>query len=283
MIEIPKHLLYLSSEMIIAARAASFAGTVIRQGFARRWQTIQEKGLGDLVCQVDVEAQRVIINEIRTSGNDDLIISEELPSPQGTLAQRCWVVDPLDATSAFVFRSGEHFPSILIAFRQSGVMEIAVALFPLMHEWFYSLRGGGTYKNGRRLYDRAGIKILNEAWVDLNQQSDAEYETPEFALLRQRLRSRIGARLVTSYVPHSGIAARIAEGEQLISAVIHDNNPRKVKQAPWDVCAPQLILEEAGGVFLNLRGERYDPFNPQPILAANSREIADQILALLEV
>jgi fructose-1,6-bisphosphatase/inositol monophosphatase family enzyme len=70
------------------------------------------------------------------------------------------------------------------------------------------------------------------------------------------------------------------EGKKRISAIIHDNNPLKVKQSIWDVTAPQIIVEEAGGVFLNSRGARYDPLEPDMIIIAKSQELADEILSL---
>ena len=57
--------------------------------------------------------------------------------------------------------------------------------------------------------------------------------------------------------------------------------PRSVKQAPWDIAAPQLILEEAGGVCLNLAGNRVDPFTAETFLVAANKETAQSILDLL--
>lgn len=279
--KIPRHALLLNEDMIVAIRAAARAGEEILRGYGKLHH-IREKGISDLVCEVDLAADKAILEELRQLRPGDEIISEELSPSKIEKVGRCWVVDPLDATLAFVFEAGREFPSVLIALRDQAITRIGVVLFPLTAEWFYAVRGGGAYKNSVRLSTASQVTDLCGAWVDMNQYGHVELETPQFAILRERLRLPGGARLVTTLVPHSGIAVRIAEGTKKISAVIHDNNRRKVKQESWDVAAAQLILEEAGGVFLNFKGERYNPFKPEPIVAAASSEIATQIFSLLD-
>jgi hypothetical protein len=113
----------------------------------------------------------------------------------------------------------------------------------------------------------------------MNHFPNADDETPVFARLWQRLRSPQGARVVTNGAPYSGISARIAHGEPRVAAVIHDNNSqRKPKQCLWDVAAVALVLREAGGVVVNLRGEDYNPRKHELFICAANRTIAEQII-----
>lgn len=73
---------------------------------------------------------------------------------------------------------------------------------------------------------------------------------------------------------------RIADNNTPLAAAVHDNNPQSVKQGPWDIVGPQLILEEAGGVFVNCDGARVDPFSVEPFIVARSAELAHAILAV---
>ena len=73
---------------------------------------------------------------------------------------------------------------------------------------------------------------------------------------------------------------RIAVGDSLLAAAIHDNNPACTKQAAWDIAAPQIIMEEAGGVFLNPDGEPSNPFDSRPIIVSRSLELAREIIGL---
>lgn len=208
------------------------------------------------------------------------MLSEELSSDVVEDGGRLWVIDPLDATAAFLFGAGRSFVSVMISLRQNFETELAVILFPLTGEWFYAKRGEGAFKNGQKIDTKKVTKKLNEAWVEMNHYGDAAFETEEFAKLDKRLRSADGARLVTRFAPYSGVVARIVEQDKRIAAVVHDNNPQSVKQAPWDIIPAQLLLEEAGGVFVNLKGERVDPLKAELMVAAGNREVAEAILDL---
>lgn len=261
----------------VAWQAAHRAGEMIRAGWSQA-QAIEEKGIGDLVSQIDIDCDRAIQKEIRSAYPDDVILSEEISPDATALPERFWVVDPLDATSAFLFRVAEDMPSVMIALCEAGQTPLALVHFPLTAETFYAAKGYGAYRDGVRL--RCTSALLSEAWIELNQYAHAKYESPVFRRLQESLRQSGGARLVTSGTPYSGISLRIAEGRKKLSAVVHDNNPARIKQAPWDVIPPSLILQEAGGVVVNLRGQAYDPFKPEPFVMAASRSLAEDICRL---
>src|SRR3989344_5232229 len=112
----------------------------------------------------------------------------------------------------------------------------------------------------------------------MNQYGDSSLETDIFARLRITLRSAQGAKLVTSQAPHSSIAMRMLDGTMRLAAVIHDNNPKKVKQECWDVAAVQLIVEEAGGVVVDFAANEYDIFKAKPFIVASSLALAYEII-----
>lgn len=116
----------------------------------------------------------------------------------------------------------------------------------------------------------------------MNQYGDSQYETESFTVLRDRLRTADGARMVTTTVPNSGVALRVAECNTGLAAAIHDNQSKKIKQAPWDVAPVKVILEEAGGVFVNLAGEPIDAFVPEVSIIARNQTLAKQIIGLLD-
>lgn len=260
----------------LAIRASQAAGSIIRNGH-NQIQEIEQKGVGDLVSEVDRDADRAVCEILQTE-SDFAILSEEL-NADAPVVDDMWIVDPLDATGAFLVGAGPQFPSVLIALRQNGKTEIGVVYFPLTDEWFYAKRGRGAWNNGKRVVCDT-VRSLDKVWVEMNHYGDAEYETTFFADLRSRLRSAKGAQMVTSNLPYSGVAMRIATGDTMLAAAVHDNNPALTKQAAWDVASPQIILEEAGGVFLNPNGQQSDPFTTEPIIVAQSRELAMQIIEL---
>ncbi|MEO1524893.1 MAG: inositol monophosphatase [Planctomycetota bacterium] len=277
MIDVFGHGSHFCDELRLAMRAAEAAGNLLREGYGQL-NTVEQKDVGDLVSQVDLDADRAIAEVLR-SESDLPILSEEL-SASVPDADEFWIVDPLDGSSAFLLQAGEHYSSVLIALRRDGQTILGVAYFPLTEEWFYAEKGRGAWRNGKRLVVDDSSEPLGEVWVEMNQYGNASRESDFFANLRRRLRSHEGARLVTSGVPSSGVAMRIACSDHSVAAAVHDNQLKHVKQAPWDIAAPQLILEEAGGVFLTPDGERTDPFQADPIVVAKSKRLASDIIEL---
>ena len=272
------HIASLCPELKIAADAAMAAGKIIADGFGK-FQNVELKGVGDLVSQIDMQAD-VAITEILNASSGLPILSEESnPTLDGNPTDY-WIVDPLDATSAFLTQAGPQYPSVLIARQGSGETVSAIVYFPLVGEWFYAVRGQGAWKDGQPLQASVKPSALIESWVEMNQYADNSLETELFADLRRRLRSGYGARMVTTNPPHSGVAVRIAESKNALAVAIHDNQVDHVKQAAWDIAAPRLVLEEAGGVFMNFAGQPLDLYHAEPFIVARSRELAMKIISL---
>jgi fructose-1,6-bisphosphatase/inositol monophosphatase family enzyme len=271
-----EHSRTISEQLHTAVLAAQAAGTIIRDG-SEKLNVVEQKGVGDLVSEVDRDADRAACDILRAASVLP-ILSEELNADQ-TTSSDMWIVDPLDGSSAYLMSAGPHFPAALIALRENGATRLGVVYFPLTDQWFYAEKNCGAWHNGNRLLCGTGDSLA-DVWVEMNQYGDANLETDYFRNLKERLRSNDGARMVTSTVPHSGVAMRIAIGDSLLAAAIHDNNPASTKQAAWDIAAPQIIMEEAGGVFLNPDGLPSNPFETRPIIVSRTLKLAQEIIAL---
>ncbi len=275
-----EHAKSIHPELEVALTAAAAAGKVIVDGFGK-FHTIDQKGVGDFVSEVDHLADHKCC-EILSSDSPLAILSEELHPDLAKGVEDFWIVDPLDATSAFLMQAGPQYPAVLIGRYEKGKGVLGVGHFPLTGEWFYGYRGKGAFKNTVQLKIPVADYPLGEAWVEMNQYGDSQYETKSFTVLRDRLRTADGARMVTTTVPNSGVALRVAECNTGLAAAIHDNQNKKIKQAPWDVAPVKVILEEAGGVFVNLSGKPIDAFVPEVSIIARSQSLAEQIIGLLD-
>lgn len=285
-----KHVQSLNNvDLLTALDCAIAAGFYIFEGWNGKLEElkVEEKGVGDLVSAVDIKAEEQILCRIKEKFPDDLILSEEtMQSTKAVPGKRMWIIDPLDGTSCFVFKMSPDLVSVLIALYDcdAGRVVVGLELFPIEKKVVYAIHGKGAYHNGVRVeLEKAAKDVpLSKAWVNMNHYSDITYESKEFAKARQKLRTpgNSAARMVTTLPATSGVACQIILGR--MNAVIHDNNEASVKQGPWDTAAPQLLIEEAGGVFLNGKtGKRYDTLAPDLVLIAGSQELATQILDVL--
>lgn len=208
-------------------------------------EVAEKNGVADLVCKADLEADQAIHAELKRLAPEDAVLSEELAPEAPAQSARLWIVDPLDATTAFLV--GErHFVATMVALLRDGVLAVAVIVRPFAGETWYAVAGKGTWCNGTRMTCSAP-NDLDEAWVDMNQHGDSRYESASFVHLDQRLRRC--CRLVTRQIPHSSVVCSIISGK--LAAAVHDNSTEKLKQAVWDLAPQVLMIEEAGGVALD--------------------------------
>ncbi len=275
--ELPTFLQSQNESLKLAAQAALAAGEIIREGYAKV-HAIDSKGIGDLVSQVDFDADRAATEILLTDPSGLPIVSEELNPEANDINEDMWIVDPLDGTTAYLVHAGPQYSSVLVALRRDGETALGITYFPMTDEWFYAVKGKGAWKNGRRMVLDDQVEKLGDAWVEMNQYGNVQFETEFFRSANLALRSHQGARIVTSTFPHAGVAMRIAEQKSGLCCAIHDNNPDSLKQGPWDIAANQVIFEEAGGLFVNPNGNRINPFVAEPIIIATNQKLADEII-----
>jgi histidinol-phosphatase len=156
----------------------------------------------------------------------------------GPSQEKRWIVDPLDGTKKFV--RGLPFFGPCIALEQAGELVLGVMHLPMLREIVWAERGGGAFLNGRGIHvsdqadlDRAYVAYSSEAefyrrdWADrLERVIRESYHNPGFLDLY-------------SYVC-------LAVGR--VDAVIN------IGEAPWDIGAARVILEEAGGRLTDFTG-----------------------------
>jgi fructose-1,6-bisphosphatase/inositol monophosphatase family enzyme len=172
----------------------------------------------------------------------------------------------------------------MIALLVDGEPRVSVVAQPMVNRWTYAVRGLGAFVNGERAHITEPKKPnLRNAWVDMNMYGDASYESATYKSIDALVRSPLGARLVTRRAPHSAVALRLLESSAArgLQACVHDHNPEKPKQLPWDIVPIQLIVEEAGGVYMDTgRGidARLDPFDLHGPILIGPRSICQYIL-----
>lgn len=226
----------------IATRAARAAGDIILRNIDKLDRLkVELKAQNDFVSQVDLKAEEVIIEALRTAYPDHGIIAEE----NGRFnedSEHQWIIDPLDGTTNFL----HGFPqfAVSIAMQRKGRLEIAVVFDPVKNELFTAARGEGAQLNGRRLRTTTQ-KGIDGALIGTGfpfkhpQHLDTYLETfkavhPTAAGIR-----RAGsAALDLAYV-----AAGRLDGFWELGL------------SPWDMAAGVLLVREAGGIVTDFSGE----------------------------
>jgi histidinol-phosphatase len=172
---------------------------------------------------------------------DDAIVGEELGTSGASW--RRWVLDPIDGTKNYV--RGIPVYATLIGLVEGDRPIVGVVSAPAMVRRWWAARGDGAFCNGRPIH-ASQIKAITEAHIAYDSVTDFDQagSTEQFLKLMRRCTR---ARGFGDFWIHM----LVAEGAIEIAV--------EPAVAPWDMAAVQVIVEEAGGRFSDLRGNaRFD-------------------------
>lgn len=248
----------LSSELNAAVAAARDAGVAILRRYGN--VTTETKPDASPVTEADYASNDLIVRQLRHRFPADAILSEESKDSGTRLTtRRVWIVDPLDGTREFISQNGEF--SVMIGLAIDGRATLGVVYIPVEDLLYAAVDGAGAWveKGGmeRRYLSRSPASPQSVRMVGSRSHAHP---------LVEELRRRLG---VTGIAPSGSVGvkcARIAEDD--FDLYLHPVHYLK----EWDVCAPEVILREAGGTVTDCLGEplRYnktDPSHPDGILA----------------
>lgn len=220
------------------------AGEIVRQRFHTKKTWRAKSGPGDVVTEVDEEAERYILGRITSQFPNDSILSEECGAIGAGEEGRVWVIDPIDGTRNYMM--GVPFFCVSIGVALAGVPGIGAIYDPIHDEMFFAQRGRGASLNGEsiRVSDETSLEdsVISVSWVKEKTDRRRFIEYIE-ALSRD-----------TSYFRRFGSAA-------LVMAYVACGRLHGYLQAglnPWDVAAGVVIVEEAGGVVSDFKGNPID-------------------------
>lgn len=243
---------------------------------------LMRKNDGSASVQGEKDSQAAIKKEIRLWWGEDcsFIREEEDGEASSKDSENVFVVDPLDGTTNFVLhaRIEEVSPncSISIAKANNDGVVVAGVVFELRTSNLYiAERGVGAWKieNGwpRKLSLKSEISMRDAVlalecnWTDSDSQ--LKYQRWKQAIeppLSMRLRMEECAALQM---------CRVAEGAGL-DGYLHPTD------APWDMCAGGLIVQEAGGIVFSPGRDDWKPLEYRGVVCL-APSLADDVKRFL--
>lgn len=181
------------------------------------------------VTVADRQAERLIREAITTAYPHDAILGEE-EGGSADVPDR-WVVDPIDGTKSFI--SGVPLYATLLSYEIDFQPIVAAVYFPALDEMVYAERGGGTFWNGRRARVSPRSQIDGSVICCGGHKSSSKFgRSAAFDQVAQRA---LATRTWSDAYGHALVATGRADA--MMDPVV----------ARWDISAPRLIVEEAGG------------------------------------
>lgn len=230
-------------EWLAFALEACDAADAIAMAHFRRDLEVERKPDRSFVTIADQGIEREIRSRIAGRYPDHGLVGEEYGTEAGDATTR-WYIDPIDGTHNFI--RGVPLFGTLLAVEHAGEMQVGVISAPAMRERWFATRGGGAWNRG--LDGERQIRVSRVAAVE-----DAQ-------LIFTSGRDNMASGLMPGFDDLIAASWRdrgfgdfwgytlVAEGagEAMIETGMH----------PWDLAAPMVLIEEAGGRVTDVNGER---------------------------
>lgn len=273
--------LYMALEQNDLSRMLETATVAARLAGQRAMEEISfvkasVKNTTELVTQTDLRCQKIIIERIKENYPDHGFIAEEgdqgkifKQSPRGS-ESLWWVIDPIDGTNNFVHQIPLF--AVSIAALHEGKPIVGVIFEPATDSMFIAVKDSEAQLNGRRI--TASEETMDEfSSVGLDSHFDCPGDIPNWAcqiIKRTRFRNLGSSAIQLAYVAKGSIIGTIITTPKL-----------------WDIAAGAVIVEAAGGVTTNWKGEQIFPLNLEtyegsilPTIAANKKVHAEIVQML---
>lgn len=248
-------------QLAAAIKAGELAKRVILDIYKQPFN-VEIKSDKSPVTAADKQADKVIREFLLKEFPTYALLTEESADDKSRLSNDyCWIIDPLDGTTNFVSKNDEFTTNIALSYK--GKIVVGVVFVPVTGEIYYATDHGGAFYsiNGtvREIH-------VNNRKKDLRVLlSISHHGKPEEDALE------IYGNLITSK-EKKGAALKgclIAKGDAELSVRFND------KTKEWDTAAPQIIVKEADGLFIEPNG-KWIKYNKEDVVNRNGYIIANK-------
>lgn len=253
----------LDELLALALELARIAARIHREGRGGPLEVETKSTRTDLVSRVDAEAERAVVEALRTARPDDAILAEEHADIGGTSGVR-WLVDPLDGTVNYVH--GYPMYAASIGVEVDGELA-AGAIVDTVRDVAYTARRGGGARGD-------GDPISPSEEMDLSRCLIAT----GFSYSAARRAEQAG--VVAYLLPLVADVRRGGSAALDLAAVAAGNVDAfyEIGLNPWDLAAGEVIVAEAGGRVEELAVAGSD----DPLALAAPAQLFDPMRGLLE-
>lgn len=230
----------------VLKQAALEAGTILLNYYKKNLILNYKTSHKDFYTIADVESQKIIketlVRLLAKKGIKESeigFIGEEKLSV-GNNKKHLFVIDPLDGTTNFA--SGFDFFAVSIAYFYSGVLTAGLVYQPTNKNIYYAIKGKGAYKNNQPL--KIIYKLLKNCLLDGLISSKTDISSNLFNIYKKIFSRILGYRNLSYITLDNCLLA-----ENVFNIVTNGHT------FIWDIAAVKLIVEEAGGIMVDFKGQ----------------------------
>ena len=268
----------LEKELETAIALARKAGEKILEFYALEIIAEEKLGLDNFtepVTIADRTASTIIVKGLEEAFPEDAILSEEESDAFQTrlASERVWMIDPIDGTWGFIKKDGDF--GVQIGLTEGGAAILGVVYLPLHDRLYFAAKNQGSFLAERGKTPQR-LRVSGKTnFTEMNLASSRNHRSPKMHRIIEDFRFR-------QEIQRGSVGLKVGLiAEQIADLYVHLSPRTKF----WDTCAPQIILEEAGGHFTDLFGfpfvyNQKDAQNHNGILATNGVSHEEALLRL---
>ena len=241
------------SALDVAVEASNLAGRILLDRL-RTSKQVSFKGRADIVTDVDLAAEKAVLDLLRDEYPEFGILAEESP-PVESVSPYTWVVDPLDGTRNYA-NGISHFCTV-VALSYEDQPIVGVTYDPVREDLFTAQRGKGAFLNGERL-SVSENQELSQSLLGC----DLGYVDEKAGLAIDLIRSLWPGMLSLRLMGSAALGVAYAAAGKLDLYFHHS-------LSPWDIASGLVLVEEAGGTIVDKQGRPANLRTPS-IIASNS-------------
>jgi histidinol-phosphatase len=232
----------LEPELALARRLAAVADALTLPFYESRAFTTGRKLDRSEVTEADKNCEAAIAEVVLAERPHHGMFGEEYGLVGNTESPWRWIVDPIDGTSNFVRRIPVWATLVALTHVEFGPV-VGVVSAPAMNRRWWAATGLGAYADGRRL-EVSTVDRLDEAQVCITYSPGWN----ALGLTGALTDLQVGAYRTRGF---GDFWQHMLVAEGAIDLAVD-----AVGVMPYDLAAPMVIVEEAGGVFTDRHGER---------------------------
>lgn len=229
--------------LAFARQLATTAGQALVQAYQHQSNQLgvrqSPKGLK---LAEDRTIDQFIVERIQAEYPNHDIVTEERPAIRHG-SRYCWLIDPIDGSVNFATRN--PFVAVSIALLVDNQLELGVIEAPLLSEQFVAVRGQGATMNGQPLRVSTTAS-LNDAYLVSCDGGTTD-------------RTQVFSTLIRNYYDQVKDLRKLGSAALECAWVATGRADAYLTMAidPWDVAAGILLIQEAGGMVTNFKGEAW--------------------------
>ncbi|MFT4250723.1 MAG: inositol monophosphatase family protein [Candidatus Woesearchaeota archaeon] len=221
-------------------QALLLGGEILQKEFGNIHSYEVKENQSSIVTVADIQAEQAILKHIQETYPKHNILAEESGFVNNN-SEYTWIVDPLDGSSNY--QVGIGWFGVMICVLKEKQPVLAGIYLPISNELYLAEKGVEVTKNDKLIRVSNQNKLENVLFAYGLDAGDKEKLHTDIQNLSEILPRIRNLRATNSAVDF----CYVADGR--LGGFV--NQTTKI----WDVAAPQLIIEEAGGVVTDVHGK----------------------------